>query len=100
MKGLDLEELVEAVLRDQPSTRGNNDLVWAEVCDILCQLYGITTSQGFINNTLNKNIPSSHTIAATISVVRKKYPELRPTDEQMARKEESRQQYINQYKNA
>jgi|688.fasta_scaffold331760_2 hypothetical protein len=97
---MDLQEIVESVLRDIPSTRANNDLVWAQVCEILCDLHGITTAEGFIHNTLNKNIPSSHTVAASISVVRKKYPELRPTDEQMARKEESKKQYINQYKNA
>jgi hypothetical protein len=39
-------------------------------------------------------------VAASISIVRKKYPELKPTDEQLQRKLEIKQQYINQYKNA
>ena len=96
----DIQGIVEMILRDLPETRGNNDLVWSEVCLVLSELYGITSVEGFIQNTLNGNIPSSHSVAASISIVRKKFPELKPTEEQLQRKLEIKQQYINQYKNA
>ena len=97
---MDLQKIVETVLRDYPNTRANNDLVWAEVSQILAELYQVTTVEGFLLATLEKKIPSSHTLAATISVVRKAHPELNPTDEQMERKKEVKQQFIEQYRNA
>jgi hypothetical protein len=96
----DIQGIVEMILRDLPETRGNNDLVWAEVCLVLSELYNITSVEAFIQNTLNGNIPSSHSVAASISIVRKKYPELKPTEEQLQRKLEIKKQYINNYKNA
>lgn len=97
---MDLQQIVTAVLTDYPETRGNNDLVWVEVSQILCELYDITTIEGFLLATLTKKIPSSHTLAATISVVRKLHPELNPTPEQLERKKEIKEQFIQQYKNA
>jgi len=83
-------ELVEAILRDIPETRANNDLVWREICLLICEAEGINTIESFINNTILKKLPTVHSVAASISVVRKNNPELRPI---------ARQQYIDEYLN-
>ena len=62
----------------------------------------VRTSQNlddFFLKVLSGEIPSSHTLAAKITNVRKKYPELRPTEEQRKKKLEVKEQYINEYRN-
>lgn len=95
-----IENIVSQVLRSKPETRASNDLLWVEVCKALCSHYRITTLDEFFLHILSGQIPSSHTTAAAITNVRKTFPELRPTEEQMAQKQQAKQNYINEYRNA
>lgn len=95
-----IENIVSQVLRTKPETRASNDLLWVEVCKALCSHYRITTLDEFFLHILSGQIPSSHTTAAAITNVRKTFPELRPTEEQMAQKQQAKQNYINEYRNA
>ena len=95
-----LESIVEQTFRLRPQTIGNNDLLWVEVCKALCEVNNINELDSFFLSVLRGDIPSSHSIAAAVSLVRKKHPELRPTEEQMANKLAAKQEYINQYNNA
>ncbi len=94
-----LEELVELAFRHRPDTISSNTLLWVEVVKALCETKNITTLDELFLNVLSNKIPTSHSLAAAITNVRKKYPELRPTEEQMARKEAVKQEYINQFNN-
>jgi hypothetical protein len=95
-----VDELVEMAYRNRPETLASNDLLWVEVCKVLCEVEGITNLDDFFLNILTRKIPSSHSLAAAISVVKKRCPELEPTDEQKRLKKEVKQRYINEYKNA
>lgn len=95
-----LESIVEQTFRLRPQTIGNNDLLWVEVCKALCEVNGVNELDSFFLSVLRGDIPSAHSIAATVSIVRKKYPDLKPTDEQLANKLAVKQEYINQYNNA
>lgn len=95
-----IENIVSSVLRHKPETRASNDLLWVEVCKALCSHYRITTLDDFFLHILSGQIPSSHTTAAAITNVRKTFPELRPTEEQIAQKQQAKENYINEYRNA
>ena len=95
-----LDEIVELAFRNKPQTLASNDLLWVEVCKALVKQKGVKTIDDFFLSVLNKDIPSSHSLAAAISVVRKRCPELKPTEEQARLKEQIRQSYINDYRNA
>jgi len=95
-----VDEIVELAFRNKPETLASNDLLWVEVCKALCKTKGITSLDDFLVNVLNGQIPSSHTLAAAISVVRKRCPELQPTDEQKRMKQEVKNRYITEYRNA
>jgi hypothetical protein len=95
-----LESIVEQTFRLRPQTIGNNDLLWVEVCKALCEANEVNELDSFFLSVLRGDIPSAHSLAAAVSLVRKKHPELRPTDEQLANKLAVKQEYINQYKNA
>jgi hypothetical protein len=95
-----LEKIVELAFRHKPETIASNDLLWVEVCKALCKAQNITNLDDFFLKILGGDIPSSHTLAAKITNVRKKYPELRPTQEQMKLKKVVKQQYIEDYRNA
>lgn len=95
-----LESIVEQTFRLRPQTIGNNDLLWVEVCKALCEANEVNGLDSFFLSVLRGDIPSAHSLAAAVSLVRKKHPELRPTDEQLANKLTIKQEYINQYKNA
>ena len=95
-----LENIVSSVLRNKPETRASNDLLWVEVSKALCNHFGITTLDDFFLHILGGQIPTSHTTAASLTNVRKTFPELRPTEEQKQQKELAKQNYINQYRNS
>jgi hypothetical protein len=95
-----LNEIVKMAFTNIPETIGNNDLLYYEVCRVLCEIEGITTAEEFLRGILNKTIPSSHTLAATISTVRKTNPEFIPTEEQLVNKLNARQRYIDEYINS
>ena len=95
-----LEYIVETALRAKPETRANNDVLWIEVCKALCEVKGITTLDDFFLKILYGEIPSSHSLAAAVSIVRKRCPHLRPTQEEMDLKMAKRQEYIDNYRNA
>ena len=95
-----LEKIVETTLRQKPRTIASNDLLWVEICRAMCKDKKINNLDDFFLNILSGEIPSSHTTAAKITNIRKKYPELRPTEEQMKLKKELKQQYIDEYRNA
>jgi hypothetical protein len=95
-----LEKIIELAFRNKPETIASNDLLWVEVCKALCAGKNITNLDDFFLKVLSGEIPSSHTLAAKITNVRKKYPELRPTEEQRKKKLEVKEQYINEYRNA
>jgi len=95
-----LEKIVELALRHKPETIASNDLLWVEVCKAMCKAQNIKTLDDFFLKILSGDIPSSHTTAAKLTNVRKKYPELKPTKEQMMLKKEVKQRYIDEYRNA
>ena len=95
-----LETLIKQTYDRHPETIGNNSLLWVEVCKRLCRLDRIETLDDFYLAILRNNLPTSHSLAASISCVRKKYPQYEPTEEQKSRKEEVKQQYIENYRNA
>jgi hypothetical protein len=95
-----IDELVELAYRNKPETLTSNDLLWVEVCKVLCEVEGITKLDDFFLNILCRKIPSSHSLAAAISVVKKRCPELEPTEEQKRLKKEVKERYINEYRNA
>jgi len=95
-----LNNVVEAAFRHKPETRANNDVLWVMICRAICNQKGITNVEDFFLEILNREIPTSHTTAASASIVRKLFPELKPTEEQQNAKNEVRQQYINNYRNA
>lgn len=98
MKNID--RIVETALRAKPETRANNDVLWIEVCKALCKVKGITTLDEFFLKILYGELPSSHSLAAAVSLVRKRFPELKPTQEEMDLKMARRQEYIDNYRNA
>lgn len=95
-----LQTLVKQTYDRKPETIANNNLLWIEVCKRLCCIDNIESIDDFYLAILKNQIPSSHSLAAAISCVRKKYPEYHPTDEQKEMKEVSRQKYIEDYKNS
>lgn len=95
-----VDEIVELAFRNKPETLASNDLLWVEVCKALCEAKGIRNLDDFFLNILGREIPSSHSLAAAVSVVRKRCPELQPTEEQRRAKQEVKQRYINEYRNA
>ena len=95
-----LNEIIKEVFISVPETIGNNDLLYYVVCQTLCEIEGITTSDEFLRAILDKRLPSSHSLAAGISVVRKENPEFIPTEEQLENKMNARQRYIDEYINA
>jgi len=92
-------ELVEAAFREFPETRDSNDVLWVKVVRGFCSELGINNLDDLYLGILRNQIPNSHTIAAAASCVRKEHPELQPTTRSKARKEEIRQEYINNYYN-
>jgi hypothetical protein len=95
-----LEQVVETAYRAKPETISSNDLLWVEVSKALCKHYGIRTLDDFFLHILGGKIPTSHTLAATITNVRKNNPDLVPTEEQKRLKLAVKQRYINEYRNA
>jgi hypothetical protein len=95
-----LEKLIIQTYDRKPETIGNNSLLWVEVCKRLSHYYNIKTIDDLYLSILKNELPSSHSLAATISCVRKKYPQYEPTEEQKKLKNEVKQQYINNYRNA
>jgi len=91
--------MIKTMYEAKPHLIANNNLLWVELCKELCIEKGITNTDDFFINIINGDLPSSHVIAASITNVRKKYPHLRPTEDQMKRKLEVQQQYINDYRN-
>lgn len=95
-----IDSIIEAAFRAKPGTRANNNVLWVEVCKALCIEKNITTLDEFYDKILYGEIPSSHTLAARVSIVRKKHPELKPTEAQMEMKLRVRDEYIQEYRNA
>lgn len=92
--------MVELAYRNKPETKSANDLLWVEVCKALCEAQQIKSLDDFFLHILKGEIPSSHTLAASVSRVIKRYPELKPTEEQRRLKQEVKQRHINEYRNA
>jgi hypothetical protein len=92
-----LEDIVIQAFREYPETISSNGVLWARIAKRLATQHNIITAEGFIMATLMGKIPSSHSIAAAASNVRKSNPEYEPTEEQKAKKQEVQQQYINRY---
>jgi len=95
-----LEQLIETAYRTKPETIASNDLLWVEISKLLCKTYGVKNLDSFFLHILKGQIPTSHSLAASISNVRKNNPDLVPTEEQRRMKMEVKQRYINQYRNS
>ncbi len=97
----ELENLVKQTLRNKPDTIGNNTLLWFEVCKTLCIENDIEDIHDFFLNTLMNKLPTVHSIAAIVSILRKKYPEeFTPTEEQKQNKLEVQKQWVERYRNS
>ena len=94
-----LEPAVIATLRNKPASIGNNDVLWVELVKALCQEKNITSVDELFLSVLRGEIPTSHSVAAALTNVRREHPELKPTDAQMKLKLEKKQEYINAYNN-
>lgn len=95
-----LEKLITQTYDRKPETIGNNTLLWVEVCKRLQNLYSIESVDDLYLSILKNELPSSHSLAAAISCVRKKYPQYEPTEEQKKMKNEVKQRYIDNYRNS
>jgi formylmethanofuran dehydrogenase subunit E len=95
-----LEKLIIQTYDRKPETIGNNNLLWVEVCKRLQNLYKIESIDDLYLSILKNELPSSHSLAAAISCVRKKYPQYEPTEEQKKIKNEVKQRYIENYRNS
>jgi hypothetical protein len=95
-----LNELVELALRTKPETRESNDVLWVEIASVLCIVENITDVNDLFMKVLSNEIPSSHSVAAAASIVRKQHPELKPSTTSTNRKNEIKQQYAQEYRNA
>lgn len=95
-----LEQVVETAYRAKPETIASNDLLWVEVSKALCKRYGVKTIDDFFLHILGGQIPTSHSLAAAITNVRKNNPDLVPTEEQRRLKMVVKQRYINEYRNS
>jgi hypothetical protein len=95
-----LEQVVETAYRAKPETIASNDLLWVEVSKALCKRYGVKTIDDFFLHILGGQIPTSHSLAAAITNVRKNNPDLIPTEEQRRLKMVVKQRYINEYRNS
>lgn len=96
----DLERLVKTTFDRHPETIGNNLLLWDRISRRLEKLYGIETLEDFHIAYLKGEIFHQHSVAAAASVVRKRFPQYEPTEEQKALKLEVKQRYIENYRNA
>ena len=52
-----VDELVEMAYRNRPETLASNDLLWVEVCKVLCEVEGITNLDDFFLHILLGKIP-------------------------------------------
>lgn len=95
-----LEQVIENTYRTLPETISSNDLLWVEVSKSLCKNLNIKSLDNFFLHILRGDIPTAHSLAAAISNVRKKNPDLVPTEEQRQRKMEVKERYINEYRKA
>ncbi len=96
---MNYEHAIKTMYEAKPHLIADNTLLWVEICKDLCTQMGITTIEEFMNKTMSRELPTSHSIAAGVSTVRKKYPHLKPTEEQMKRKLEIQRAYIDEYIN-
>lgn len=92
-----LEDIVIQAFREYPETISSNAVLWARISRALATQQQIVSVDSFIDAVVKGKIPSSHSIAAAASNVRKSNPEYEPTEEQRAKKHEVQQQYINRY---
>jgi hypothetical protein len=92
-----LEEIVIQAFTEYPETISSNVVLWGRISKRLATQHNIITAEGFIMATLQGKIPSSHTLAAAITNVRRRRPEFIPTEEQKARKMKVQEQEINRY---
>jgi hypothetical protein len=100
MKTGDLQILVETAFSNIPATRESNDVLWVEITKALCTLKGITTIDDLFVEVLNRRMPSSHSIVAAATNIRKRNPQFKPTDNSLRRKMEIRAEHAENYRNS
>lgn len=96
-KIIEIEQMIISAYTEKPETISNNNVLWAYISRGLANHYGINTIDKFVEAIVYGAIPSSHSLAAAISNVRKAYPQYAPTEEQRKQKEEVKQNYINRH---
>ena len=97
---MNYEHAVKTMYEAKPHLIADNTLLWVEIIKDMCNQENITHIDDLLNKFVTREFPSSHTMAATISLVRKRHPEFRPTEEQMDKKMEIQRGHIADYINA
>lgn len=95
----ELEQLVIDAYNRHPANRTNNDLCWVSVIEAIYAKDGITPPREFLEKILNKELPTSHSLAAAISNVREAHPEYQLTEEMKVLKDTHRQEWIERRNN-
>jgi hypothetical protein len=96
-KIMEIEQMIISAYTEKPELISNNNVLWAYISQGLANHYGINTIEEFVEAIVYGKIPSSHSLAAAISNVRKEHPQFVPTEEQRQLKEQVKQNYINRY---
>lgn len=75
-----------------------NSNLWGVICEGVCNLQE-TTAQEFINSIISGHIPSQHSVAAAVSMVRKSNNKYQLTDEGKESRLKIKQKFAEDYKN-
>lgn len=97
---MELYNRIKEKLEHNENLRSNNPLLWAEIARDMCQEKNIDNIDDFLIKIISGEIPNSHSVTATLSVVRKENPHLRPNTEGRDRQLEIQRQYIDNWNNA
>jgi len=91
------QAMVKAYLENYPETRENNTTLWIRITDHICTEKGWNTKDEIFYRTLMEDLPTQHSLAAAISQVKTKHPELKADPEVENRKKEIQQQYAQEW---
>jgi hypothetical protein len=93
-----LEQKVIKAFKENASTQTNNDICWAEIIISMGSDLFLDEEMLVIEKLLSKiitrELPSQHSVVASISNVRSKHAEWRLTDEEKEMKKEQRNNWI------
>ena len=97
---MELNNRIKEKLELNENLRSNNPLLWAVIVKEMCEEKNIETIDDFLGKIILGEIPNSHSVSASLSIVRKENPHLRPNQEGRDRQLEIQQQYIDNWNNA